>query len=104
MKEFDYETPFTSAEIPINKLKENNCFRIIDGRPILVDMPSYKDWCKLHHIPPGPSARIVYKDSKYKTPTLLRVVQFIFDDKIQEAAKLLNTLATKEKKKYGFEY
>lgn len=104
MKEFDYEIPFTSAEIPIHKLKENNCFRIIDGKPVLIDMPSYQDWCKLHNIPPGPSARIVYNDSKDKMPTLLKAVQCIFDDKIQQAAEILNILATKEKKKYGFEY
>ncbi len=86
------------------KVKDSAWFKMKDGTPVLCDTPNFKEWCKISHLPTDRIARQIYNQWLKDAPTLLRVVQLIFDGEIQEASKTLNKIAdsqlTKEQKEF----
>lgn len=76
-----------------DKIKDGHWLKIIAGKPMLCDVPTFQQWCKMEKLPCDKTARLIYNQWKEDAPTLLRVVQAIFDEDINKAKEMLNKLA-----------
>lgn len=75
------------------KTRGGSWLKIINGKPILFDIPPFKEWCKEKRLPCDKISRSIYNQWKMDAPTLLGVIQHIINNDIDKAKEMLNTIS-----------